>query len=317
MFLNIQRAKFDNTAELIKAGANANILNYSDETPLHIAARQEQVDVEDVIKGTFDSFVVFKPTETDLAQGRLFESKCRLWSQLLSLADIWKFVRVGMKCFMDDGKIGVIKEVSSNGAYKALVGDDIVSSGIVEIDMKLDMKIKNFDSALILSKLKKIGQVARPVKYDDIMEYIQSAYTNRGLLDDYQGYKKWLESENLCRKTLLTPLGEIAACIGSICPALGSKLLSDDIQDEDIVAAVATFSAARDNSSSEKSFKIPFADYYPFSLDYDLVAGVKMVRRGVNRRHLQGRKHVRGNYYIMRNSDQERYRRAHHRKRIE
>ena len=141
--------------------------------------------------------------------------------------------------------------------------------------MKLDMKIKNFDSALILSKLKKIGQVARPDKYDDIMEYINSANINRGLLDDYQEYTKWLESENLCRSTTLTPLGEIAACIGSICPALGSKLLSDDIKDEDVVAAVATFSAARDNSSSGKSYKIHFADYCPFSLDFDLVSGVK------------------------------------------
>ena len=236
---------------------------------------QRNIDVEDVIKGTFDSFVVFKPTETDLAQGRLFESKCRLWSQLLSLADIWKFVKPGMKCTMKTGQPGVIKEVSSNGAYKALVGDDIMSSGIVEIDMKLDMKIKNFDSALILSKLKKIGKVERPVKYDDIMEYIQSAYTNHGLLDDYQEYKKWLESENLCRSTTLTPLGEIAACIGSICPALGAKLLGDDVADEDIVSAVATFSAARDNSSSGKSFKIPFADYCTFSLDFDLVSGVK------------------------------------------
>ena len=236
---------------------------------------QRNIDVEDVIKGTFDSFVVFKPTETDLAHGRLFETKCRLWSRLLSLADIWKFVKTGMKCTMKSGQSGVIKEVSSNGAYKALVGDDIVSSGIVEIDMKLDMKIKNFDSALILSKLKKIGKVERPVKYDDIMEYIQSAYINHGLLDDYREYNKWLESENLCRSTLLTPLGEIAACIGSICPALGSKLLSDDIQDEDTVTAVATFSAARDNSSSGKSFKIPFADYCPFSLDFDLVSGVK------------------------------------------
>ena len=236
---------------------------------------QRNIDVEDVIKGTFDSFVVFKPNQSDLAQARLFESKCRLWSQLLSLADIWKFVKTGMKCTMKSGQLGVIKEVSSNGAYKVLVGDDTMSSGIAEIDMKLDMKIKNFDSALILSKLKKIGQVARPVKYDDIMEYIQSSYTNHGLLDDYREYNKWLESENLCNGTLLTPLGEIAACIGSICPALGAKLLAEDIQDEDIVAAVATFPAARDNSSSGKSFKIPFADYCPFSLDFDLVCGVK------------------------------------------
>ncbi len=236
---------------------------------------QRNIDVEDVIKGTFDSFVVFKPTETDLAQGRLFESKRRLWSQLLSLADIWKFVKPGMKCTMKTGQPGVIKEVSSNGAYKVMIGDDIVSSGIAEIDMKLDMKIKNFDSALILSKLKKIGQVARPDKYDNIVEYIQTMNINRGLLEDYQEYKKWLESENLCRSTLLTPLGEIAACIGSICPALGAKLLAEDVADENVVAAVATFSAARDNSSSGKSFKIPFADYCPFSLDFDLVAGVK------------------------------------------
>lgn len=236
---------------------------------------QRNIDVEDVIKGTFDSFVVFKPKQSDLAQARLFESKCRLWSQLLSLADIWKFVKIGMKCTMKSGQSGVIKEVSSNGAYKVLVGDDTMSSGIVEIDMKLDMKIKNFDSALILSKLKKIGQVVRPDKYDDIMEYIQSANINRGLLDDYQEYTKWLESETLCNATVLTPLGEIAAKIGSICPALGAKLLAGDIADENIVAAVASFSAARDNSSSGKSFKIPFADYCPFSLDFDLVAGVK------------------------------------------
>jgi superfamily II RNA helicase len=137
------------------------------------------------------------------------------------------------------------------------------------------MKIKNFDSALILSKLKKIGQVCRPENYDDIMEYINSANINRELLEDYQEYKKWLESENLCRKTLLTPLGEIAACIGSICPVLGAKLLADDVVDEDIVTAVASFSAARDNSSSGKSFKIPFSDYCPISMDYDLVDGVK------------------------------------------
>jgi superfamily II RNA helicase len=236
---------------------------------------QRNIDVEDVIKNTFDSFVVFQPTETELAQGRLFESKRRLWSKLLSRIDIWKYVKVGMKCDMIDGKPGVIQEVSSNGAYKVLTADDTVSSGIAEIDMKLDVKIKDFDSALILSKLKKIGQVGRPENYDDIMEYINSANINRELLEDYQEYKKWLESENLCDGTLLTPLGEIAACIGSICPVLGAKLLADDVADEDIVTAVASFSTARDNSSSGKSFKIPFADYCPFSLDFDLVAGVK------------------------------------------
>ena len=237
---------------------------------------QRNIDVEDVIKGTFDSFVVFKPTDTELAQSRLFETNRVLWKKLLSRVDIWKFVKVGMKCFMVDGKIGVIKEVATNGAYKVVLGDgSIASSGVVEIDMKLNMKIKDFDSALILSKLKNIGSVMRPENHDDIMEYIQSSNINAGLMDDYQEYKKWLENENLCRSTLLTPLGEIAACIGSICPALGSKLLSDDIQDEDIVAAVATFSAARDNSSSGKSFKILFADYCPFSLDFDLVSGVK------------------------------------------
>jgi len=237
---------------------------------------QRNIDVEDVIKNTFDSFVVFKPTETELAQGRLFETKRVLWGKLLSQVDIWKFVKVGMRCFMGDDKLGVIKEIASNGAYKVVLGDDsIVSTGVVEIDMKLDMKIKNFDSALILSKLKKTGQVCRPENYDDIMEYINSANINHGLLDDYQEYTKWLESENLCNGLVLTPLGEIAACIGSICPVLGAKLLADDVVDEDIVTAIASFSAARDNSSSGKSFKIPFADYCPFSLDYDLVDGVK------------------------------------------
>ena len=237
---------------------------------------QRNIDVEDVIKGTFDSFVVFKPTDTELAQGRLFETKRVLWKKLLSRVDIWKFVKVGMKCFMIDGNIGVIKEVATNGAYKVVLGDgSIASSGVVEIDMKLNMKIKDFDSALILSKLKNIDPVMRPENHDDIMEYIQSSKTNRGLLEDYQEYRRWLENENLCDGTMLTPLGEIAACIGSICPALGAKLLGDDVADEDIVSAVATFSAARDNSSSGKSFKIPFADYCPFSLDYDLVAGVK------------------------------------------
>ena len=237
---------------------------------------QRNIDVENVIKGTFDSFVVYKPTETELAQGRLFETKRVLWRKLLSQVDIWKFVKVGMKCFMGDGKLGVIKEVAPNGAYKVVLGDDsIVSTGVVEIDMKLDMKIKNFDSALILSKLKKIGQVGKPENYDNIMEYINSANISRGLLDDYQEYTQWLESETLCNATVLTPLGEIAAKIGSICPALGAKLLAGDIADENVVAAVATFSAARDNSSSGKSFKIPFADYCPFSLDFDLVAGVK------------------------------------------
>jgi superfamily II RNA helicase len=237
---------------------------------------QRNIDVEDVIKGTFDSFVVFKPTNTELAQGRLFETKRVLWKKLLSRVDIWKFVKVSMKCFMIDGNIGVIKEVATNGAYKVVLGDgSIASSGVVEIDMKLNMKIKDFDSALILSKLKNIGPVMRPENHDDIMEYIQSSNINAGLLDDYQEYKKWLENENLCNATVLTPLGEIAAKIGSICPALGAKLLAGGIADEDIVAAVSSFSAARDNSSSGKSFKIPFADYCPFSLDYDLVAGVK------------------------------------------
>jgi superfamily II RNA helicase len=237
---------------------------------------QRNVDVEDVIKNTFDSFVVFKPKQSELAQGRLFETKRVLWGKLLSQVDIWKFVKIGMRCFMSDGKLGVIKEVASNGAYKVVLGDgSIVSTGVVEVDMKLDMKIKNFDSALILSKLKKIGQVGKPENYDDIIEYINSANINRGLLDDYQEYTKWLESENLCNGTTLTPLGEIAAKIGSICPALGAKLLAGDIADEDIVTSIASFSAARDNSSSGKSFKIPFADYCPFSLDYDLVSGVK------------------------------------------
>jgi superfamily II RNA helicase len=199
-----------------------------------------------------------------------------LWGKLLSQVDIWKFAKVGMKCTMKNGQPGVIKEVASNGACKVVLGDDsIVSTGVVEIDMKLDMKIKNFDSALILSKLKKIGQVARPENYDDIMEYINSSNINRELLDEYYEYKNWLESELLCDGTKLTPLGEIAAKIGAICPVLGAKLLTGNIDDEDVVAIVASFSAARDNSSSGKSFKIPLADYCPFSLDFDLIDGVK------------------------------------------
>jgi len=236
---------------------------------------RRNIDVEDVIKGTFDSFVVFKPAESELALCRMFENKRVLWKKLLSLVDIWKYVKVGMKCTMLDGKLGVIQEVSSNGAYKVLTGENVVSTGIVEIDMKLDMKIKNFDSSLILSKLKKIGPVGKPENYDDIMEYIQSADINRGLLDNFQEYKKWLESENLCDGMMLNPLGEIAANIGSICPVLGAKLLSGDIIDEDIVAIVATFSAARDNSSSGKSLILPFLDYCPFSVDWDLVVGAK------------------------------------------
>jgi superfamily II RNA helicase len=174
-----------------------------------------------------------------------------------------------------DGKLGGFQEVSSNGAYKVLTGEDIVSSGIMEIDMKLDMKIKNFDSSLILSKLKKIGPVGKPENYDNVMEYIQSSNTNMILLDAFQEYKKWLEGENLCNDLILTPLGEIAANIGSICPVLGAKLLSGNIKDEDIVAVVATFSAARDNSSSGKTLVLPFADYCPFCVDWDLVSGVK------------------------------------------
>jgi len=241
---------------------------------------QRNIDVEDVIKGTFDSFVVFKPNRSELAQARMLETKRVLWKKLLSQVDIWKFVKVGMKCTMKSGENGVIKEVSSNGVYKVVLGDDVMSSGIAEIDMKLDIKIKNFDSAMILSELKKIGQVERPDTYDDIVEYINTVNINRGLLGDYQKYKKWLESENLCNGTTLTPLGEIAACIGSICPALGAKLLAGDIADENVVAAVASFSAARDNSSSGKSFKIPFADYCPFLLDFDLVAGVRKFFKG-------------------------------------
>jgi hypothetical protein len=107
------------------------------------------------------------------------------------------------------------------------------------------------------------------------MEYINSANTNRGLLDDYQEYRQWLESENLCNGLVLTPLGEIAAHVGSICPVLGAKLLSGDVQDETIVAVVSMFSAARDNSSSGKALLLPFADYCPFSVDWDLVSGAK------------------------------------------
>jgi len=236
---------------------------------------QRNIDVEEVIESTFDSFVVFKPTTTELAQGRLFETKRVLWKKLLSQVDIWKFAKVGMKCFMCDDKLGIIKEVASNGAYKVVLGDGIMSTGVVEIDMKLDMKIKNFDSALILSKLKKIGQVGKPKNYDDIMEYIQSSNTNIALLDDYKEYRQWLESENLCNGLVLTPLGDIAAKIGAICPVLGAKLLTGNIDDEDVVAIVASFSAARDNSSSGKSFKFPLADYCPFSLDFDLIDGVK------------------------------------------
>jgi len=236
---------------------------------------QRNIDVEEVIESTFDSFVVFKPTSTELAQGRLFESKCRLWKKLLSRIDIWKFAKTGMKCTMESGETGVLKEVSSNGAYKVIVGDDVVSSGIAELDMDLNVKIKDFDSALILSKLKKIGKVERPEKYDRIMEYINSANSNRELLDEYYEYKNWLESEHLCSELTLTPLGDIAAKIGSICPVLGCKLLTGNIDDEDVVAIVASFSASRDNSSSGKSFKIPLADYCPFSLDWDLIDGVK------------------------------------------
>ena len=237
---------------------------------------QRNIDVEDVIKGTFDSFSSYKPTTTELAQGRLFETKRVSWKMLLSRVDIWKFVKVGMECTMESGGLGVFSEVASNGAYKVVLEDgSIASSGVVEIDMKLNMKIKDFDSALILSKLKNIGPVMRPENHDDIMEYIQSSNINNGLLNDYREYKKWLESETLCDELTLTPLGEIAACIGSICPVLGAKLLAGDIADGDIVAIVSTFSAARDSSSPGKALLLPFADYCPVGVDWDLVRGVK------------------------------------------
>ncbi|AGE54835.1 Holliday junction branch migration helicase [Paramecium bursaria Chlorella virus NYs1] len=240
---------------------------------------QRNMNIEDIINDSFDSFCPFVPTEEDRSQVYNYNKHLNKWMDILSRPDIWRHIKKGYTCTLNSGITGTFTEISHNGRYK-ISGEDgnEYSSGVVEIlgperkplDFK-KMKIKDFVSACAIAELKKIPYVDKHPNYDKVMEYEQLKETNEHLLHEYNEYTQWLTNENMMKDGLLTPIGEIGCSITSICPIIGTKLLDNTLKDTDIIMIVSTFFAELDNSSIGTEIDLSYRSYTPRFLNWDLV----------------------------------------------
>jgi superfamily II RNA helicase len=256
---------------------------------------QRRINVEDIINNSFDSFCAFTPTDDQRRLVKTYNEQTNLWRDIVNRPEIWKFVKKGDECALDVGIRGTFSDVAKNGSYKVLgVDGNMYTRGVVEI-LGLNfkkMKIKDFETACAVSKLKNISRVDRPDDYDKIMEYEQLEETNHRLLAEYRDYVEWLKSENMIHEEDLTPIGEMACGISSICPVLGTKLLDDSVDDSDIIRAISTFPAATDASSIGNRANLRFEEFCPRFVNWNLVEGVGMWFEGRDIRDICEELHI-------------------------
>jgi superfamily II RNA helicase len=231
---------------------------------------QRRIDIAKIVESSFETFTAFKPSDEELDLSRSYDRQTKSWRILLAHKELWKFWK-DHECVLETGIRGKI--VDSKPNYKVF-GDDgnVYTRGIVEIlDVNWSkIKIKGMVAQLEIGKLKKNARVDKPEGYDAVNEYIQLAECNNALIDEYHALYEWLEKEKLICDREITPLGEIACGISSMCPVLGAKLLDASARELDIVHAVATFPAETTESIGEE-LVTPYDAYGPTRVNWNLV----------------------------------------------
>ncbi|AGE49771.1 helicase [Paramecium bursaria Chlorella virus Can18-4] len=221
---------------------------------LVLQCTQRNTNLTDIIQSSFETFNAFVPTDEEITQVRKYENQTRSWQILLAHQELWRFFK-GHECILDSGVRGKLMDDRN----KVMGSDGVMySRGIVEVlGVNLGkIKVKSMDAQIEIGKLKKTSRVDRPERYDKIQEYSQLSELNDRLLSECREIYSWLEDEKLIIDGVVTPLGKIACGISSICPVLGTKLITNAV-DIDIVHAIATFPSEASESVG-KALKLPF-----------------------------------------------------------
>ncbi|AGE57061.1 helicase [Acanthocystis turfacea Chlorella virus NE-JV-3] len=230
---------------------------------------QRSVDIENVIKSSFDSFTTAVDDAKSFTAAKAYQAQTIAWRTALAHPSIWPYLK-GCKCLLENGMHGTITE--ARPAYRVL-GDDgkVYTSGITEIINApfKKMKLKDMDVQLAVAKLK-IGHAEKPEDYVRILDAMALDEHQRRLLGEYRDILSWLEKELLVVNGALTPLGDIVANVNSMCPVAAAKVMSRSTTERDALTTIATFCAERTQASGQR-VKFSLEEYTPKNVDWNLV----------------------------------------------
>lgn len=229
---------------------------------------QRTIDIKNVIKSSFDSFNmnIMLPTIDDIQKARSYERQVKLWITILSHPSVRPYM-MNQKCILENGEHGTIVETRPD--YKVEVDGRVQASkieAIIDAPFK-KMKIRDIDVQLAI---KSLHPVEKPEKYQEILNYSRYDDHQKRLIGDYEEIFAWLKDELLVENGMLSPLGEIASQISSLCPVLGTKLLNENESAASIMAAISTFPAERTEASGEPVI-FSLEMYCPEFVDWNLV----------------------------------------------
>jgi hypothetical protein len=231
---------------------------------------QRSVDIENVIKSSFDSFTTVIDDMKSFSAAKTYQAQTAAWRTALAHPNIWLYLQK-KKCILENGVHGIITE--ARPAYRVL-GDDgeVYTTGIVEIiDAPFNkMKLKDIDVQLAVGALKKNPRVDKPENYDRVLDAMVLDEHQRRLLGEYRDILVWLEKEELLVDGVLTPLGNIVANVNSMCPVAASKIMLKSTMERDALTTIATFCAERTQASGQK-VKFSLEEYTPKNVDWNLV----------------------------------------------
>ncbi|AGE59510.1 helicase [Acanthocystis turfacea Chlorella virus OR0704.3] len=230
---------------------------------------QRSVDIENVIKSSFDSFTTAVVNAKSFTAAKAYQAQTIAWRTALAHPSIWPYLK-GCKCLLENGMHGTITE--ARPAYRVL-GDDgeVYTSGITEIINApfKKMKLKDMDVQLAVAKLK-TGHTEKPEDYGRILDAMALDEHQRRLLGEYRDILSWLEKELLVVNGALTPLGDIVANVNSMCPVAAAKVMSRSTTERDALTTIATFCAERTQASGQR-VKFSLEEYTPKNVDWNLV----------------------------------------------
>ncbi|AGE56730.1 helicase [Acanthocystis turfacea Chlorella virus NE-JV-2] len=230
---------------------------------------QRSVDIENVIKSSFDSFTTAVDDAKSFTAAKAYQAQTIAWRTALAHPSIWPYLK-GCKCLLENGMRGTITEARQ--AYRVL-GDDgeVYTSGITEIVNApfKKMKLKDMDVQLAVAKLK-TGHTEKPEDYGRILDAMALDEHQRRLLGEYRDILSWLEKELLVVNGALTPLGDIVANVNSMCPVAAAKVMSRSTTERDALTTIATFCAERTQASGQR-VKFSLEEYTPKNVDWNLV----------------------------------------------
>ncbi|AGE60185.1 helicase [Acanthocystis turfacea Chlorella virus WI0606] len=233
---------------------------------------QRSVDIENVIKSSFDSFTTAVDDAKSFTAAKAYQAQTIAWRTALAHPSIWPYLK-GCKCLLENGMHGTITE--ARPAYRVL-GDDgeVYTSGITEIINApfKKMKLKDMDVQLAVAKLK-TGHAEKPEDYGRILDAMALDEHQRRLLGEYRDILSWLEKELLVVNGTLTPLGDIVANVNSMCPVAAAKVMSRSTTERDALTTIATFCAERTQASGQR-VKFSLEEYTPKNVDWNLVRAV-------------------------------------------